>query len=91
MRDSRAHAGRWKRLRHANGTLERRTGNQKMCGATKRRGGRKERLVAVDEVVVAVAVVGGVVAKVRATLLQQIVTRGCRRPPGQKQTTESWM
>ena len=91
MRDNRAHAGRWKRLRHANGILEKRTGNQKMCGATRRRGRRKESLVAVavDGDVVAVAVVGGVVAKVRATPLQQIVTRSLRRPPGQRQTAGS--
>lgn len=69
MHDNRAHAGRWTRSRHANGTLEKKTGNQKMCGATRRRGGRKERLMAVDGDVVAVAAAGGVVVKVRVILL----------------------
>lgn len=91
MRDNRAHVGRWKRLRHASGTLEKRMGNQKMCGATRRRGGRKESLVDGDGDVVAVVVVGGVVAKVRVTLLQQTVTHGLRRPPEQRPTAESWM
>ena len=71
VRDNRAHAGRWKRLGHASGTLEKRTGNQKMCGATRRREGRKKSLVAVGGDVVAVVDVdvGGVVAKVRTILL----------------------
>jgi len=89
MRDNRAHAGRWKRLRHASGTLEKRMGSQKMCGVTRRRGGRKERPVDGDEDVVAVVVVGEVVAKVRVILLQQTVTHGLRRPPGQRPTAES--
>ena len=92
MRDNRAHAGRWKRLRHANGTLEKRMGNQKMCGGTRRRGGRKKKLVAVDgDVVVLVAVVDGVAAKVRATQLLWIVTLWLRRPPGQRQVAARGM
>jgi len=69
MQDNRAHAGRWKRLRHANGILEKRTDSQKICGATGRRRRRKDKLVAVGGVVVVVADGEGVAAKVRATLL----------------------
>src|ERR1700743_2509307 len=85
MRGNKVHGGKWKRLKHENGTLEKMRGSQRMCGAT--RGGRKERLTAVDGVAVAVAAVGGVGAKVsRATILARAKTHGPRRPPGQ-----TWM
>ena len=83
-RDNRAHAGRWKRSRHANGTLERRMGsshNRRMCGATRRIEGWKERPVAVDGVAVVAAGVGGVAAKVKVTQLQQSVATHGPRPP----------
>lgn len=88
MRDKRAHAGRWKRLRHANGTLAKRMGNRRTWRATRRRGERKERAVVVDGDVVAVEVADGVAAKARATL-QQTATRGLRQPPGQRPTGRS--
>jgi hypothetical protein len=82
MLDNKAHAGKWKRLRHANGTLEKRMVSQKIYGTT-RRMGRKGRLVVVDGDAVAVAVVGGV--KVRPTILQQAKTCGLRRPLERRQ------
>src|SRR5882762_6739141 len=76
-RDNRAHAGKWKRSRDANGTLGKRMGNQRMCGATRR--GMKEMPVAVDGDGLAVAAVGGVGARVRqATTLQWTKTPGLR-------------
>ena len=88
MHDNRAHAGRWIRLRHANGILEKRMNSQRQCGAARRRGRRKEGLAIADgDVVAAVVVVGGVEAKVRAVVLQQ--TLGLRRPPGRRPMAES--
>lgn len=60
-----------------------------MCGATRGRGGRKERLVAMDAVVVEVVDADGVVVKARATPLQQPATCRPRRPPGQRLTVGS--
>lgn len=83
MRDNRARAGKWKRLRHANGTLEKRTNSQKTCGATRK--GRRERFVAVDGDAVAVAVVGGVGVKVsQVMILWWAKTHWLRQPPGQR-------
>jgi len=89
MRDNRAHAGRWKRLRRANGTLEKRRGSQKMRGATRRRGGRRKTPVVVGGDVVAVVAVDGVAGKARATQLPRRTTRGFQRPPGQRQMAGS--
>lgn len=83
MRDSRARAGKWKRLKRANGILGKRMVNQTTRGFTRTRV-EKERIEAAGGD--AVAGEGGVGAKVRATIPQQTKIRPLLQTPGQRQT-----
>lgn len=82
MHDSRAHAGKWKRLRRVNGIPEKRTDSRRTYGFMMKRG--KQRLIAVDGDVVAVMAVEEVVVRVspvRAMIRpEQTMTRSLRQP-----------
>lgn len=87
MRDNRARAERWKRLRRANGIPERGMEGKKTDGATMRKG-RKERPPAVDVDGVEVVPMGGVGVKVGA-MIPQAATCVLQQPLVQRLTEKS--